>query len=321
MPGINHLLVSSIIHGILAFSIFGWPAITPRPEPEPEVEESIEEDSELLTESELVTEDELPVNQIEVKKGRMEQPEEPVVELAPPAGAPIDETAAEELSRIDFAGAPPGTAGAEQSSTVEPPRSGPGLKAITSATSQGTGQQAESLMTADFTNTAGVKAPSVFFANVTIAHMERMANAGQGAFLAIFSTDNGAKVDNVFVVNGSIVAPSGISEASRMQLDRLSERTLPIPESYRWVVLTQLENNLGFERAEARKAVIVFAMSNAVDHRVLQRQREAAANVSSRLEDVQKTTGRLIVTDRGAEDFRVTQVRLKDGRVFNANVN
>lgn len=325
MPGINHVFLSAVVHGMLAFCIFGWPAIPPSPEPRPTDPEPtpVFDDADLVTESELVSEDAIPSLRIDTRNKSKEDLEESVAEIALSLGTTIDETSAEKVTRIDFAGAPPGEETAQNEPAAVGSTNGPGLSEMTNSDDQSTesARPAESLMTADFVDMIGLKAPPVFFTDLSVADMDRMVRVGQGAFLALFPPKDGGETGNIFVIEGSIENPVSVAVASQSQLNGLSERALRVPRKHWQRAFERLEIDYGVSSNDTASATITFAMSNVVDHYVLRRQQEAASSVSCRLEDISRTRGRLIVTERGVEDFVIVQVLLKDGRSFNVKAD
>lgn len=294
MPRLVHLLGSILIH--LCLFVLWWSGVSHRPASET-IDEQETVNTELVTE--LVTEADLPAP--------------PVVEVSNSEAVVEEEVTLddEESPRVDFAGAPPKSEAAGADSSLSQDDAGPGPNIAVSSESPDT---AEDAMLSPKVDLDGLRAPRVVFTGLSASDMDTMVRAGQGAYLAIMPSAHDGEPGTIFFVRGSVTTPTSVVRAEQADLDRLSERVLPVPRQYLARVRQRLELDFAFSSGDVSQAMITFAISNQLDRRILDQQRNAAKRLSCELEDIDSTVGRLVITNNRAERFRVSLVRLKDGR-------
>jgi len=300
------MLLSTAVHAIVVTMILtGSPPIgldwreqsdLTVPDPVQEVAES-----ELVEEKDWVGREELPS---EEEKG------EPLA--AEPVGQPRDPPRTNKnATRIDFAGSPAQNGETSSRVDTEPEDSGDlgeypmsGQEVVSTAPT--VNAEPELMPPGDEMDREGVTAPAFQAIGLTASGMDKIVRSGQGVYLAFCG-------EEVYVVRGSLSAPSLVAPSSARDLAWLSQRALPLQDCYCERVAQRLKWDFAVADTDLTNCKLRLVFNNQLDHLIYKRQREAISATGRRVEEVAVTVGSLEFADEYVHDFRVRAIVLQDG--------
>jgi hypothetical protein len=224
----------------------------------------------------------------------------------------------EDAPPVEYAGAPPGDPKPlehpEPKQTPEPAPAVPAAAANLPAEkpfqqprSATVASESELAAVSDRLRETGVKVPALDLQGVTLGHLEAIAAAQQGMFIARCG-------DKDYAVVGSLTAPQALTPMAGQQGNWLSDRSAWVSGEQARAVRERLLWDYSYPRDKVGASTVRLSFGNRLDRLMLWRQEEAASNLGVQLDAVLRTAGKFVWSNGAVTDFEVVTVTLRDGR-------